>query len=134
MELRGDLCLRKESMMNRISGQTIKSLFHPSLNFNHPVLVASYRWKIVADQLKDLLGSEVHRQWFENITPMCLSGQVLILRARDRRGCTWITTNYQDLLDVLLGFQDQRLSRFLTTEEDLPLKPLDYLEVSGAVS
>ena len=134
MELEGVLSLRKESMMNRISGQTNKSLFHPALSFNHPVLVASYRWKIVADQLKDLLGNEVYRQWFENITAMYITGQVLILRTRDRRSCTWITSNYQDLLDVLLGFQDSQLTCFLTTEEDLPLRPLDFLEVSGAVS
>jgi hypothetical protein len=121
-------------MMNRISAQTAKSLFLPAIKFNHPVLVASYRWRIVADQLKDLLGNEVYRQWFENITPMYITNNVLILRSRDRRSCTWITTNYQDLLDVLLSFQDGQLSCFITTEEDLPLRPLDLLEVSGAVS
>ncbi|MDH4469223.1 MAG: DnaA N-terminal domain-containing protein [Bacteriovoracaceae bacterium] len=126
--------MRKESLMNRISNRPLENLFHPSLNYNHPVLVASHRWKIVSDQLKDLLGNDVYRQWFENITAMYITNNVLILRVRDRMSCTWITSHYQDLVDVLLSFQDQQLTCFMTTEDDLPLRPLDYLEFSGAVS
>jgi hypothetical protein len=119
---------------NRLAAKPIALLLHPALTYRHPVLDASYRWKMVSEQLIDLLGNEVYRQWFENLAPMYITSNILILRVQNRVSCTWITTHYQDLLDVLLGFQDKNLSCFITTEEDLPLRPLDFLEVSGAVS
>lgn len=131
--LRRGAHLRKESLMNRLSQNPLEELRHPALSYNHPVLLASYRWKIVCDQLKDLLGSDVYRQWFENVAAMYLSGNILILRTPNRMSCTWITTHYQDLVDVLLSFQDSKLNCFFTTEDDLPLRPLDFVEVSGAV-
>lgn len=86
---------------------------------NHPVLHASCAWRIVSDQLKDLLGREVHRQWFKNISPVVVSQEVIILSTPNRQSCLWITTHYQELVDLLLTFQDKNLSSFFVSKDDV---------------
>lgn len=85
----------------------------------NPVLRASHCWKIISEQIKDLLGSEVHTQWFSKVRPLVIANNILILRTSNQQACRWITTHYLDLVDMLLSFQDKKLSSFFISESDI---------------
>lgn len=89
-----------------------------SLNLN-PVLRALHSWRITSDQLRELIGNDVHRQWFSTIAPLTISDNVLILKSTSSNSSRWINFHYKELIDLLLSFQDKRLSCFFISDVDL---------------
>ena len=87
----------------------------------HPVLHASVCWKILSEQLEDLLGAEIYNQWFANVRPVVISNGSLVLQAKNQITCYWINQHYRDLIDLLLGFQDKTLTAFFLAESETRL-------------
>ncbi len=102
--------------LQRISG---KFENYKKITTTNPVLKASNCWKIVSTQLEDILGREIHRQWFSNIRPLVVSDKLLILQTPSRAATLWINKNYQNLVDLLLSFQDKELSSFFICPCDI---------------
>ncbi len=92
----------------------------------NPVLSASNCWNIVSDQLKDILGNEIHRQWFSHIHAIVISDKLLILQTPNRASALWINKYYQNLVDLLLSFQDKDLSSFFISPCDVTVGNEDH--------
>jgi hypothetical protein len=92
----------------------------------NPVIRASYSWRIAAEQIKVILGTEIYNQWFKNITPVVISENALLLQTHNKQACHWINQHYQDLVDLLLSFQDPSLTSFFLSKDDFFSKP--YVE------
>lgn len=89
-----------------------------SLNLAHPVVKASYIWSILAEQLCDVLGPEVHHQWFKQVKPLVISHNVLILEVPNHFSAQWIHTHYHELVDVLLSVMDKKLTSFFVSQSE----------------
>lgn len=87
-------------------------------NLAHPVVRASYIWSIVSEQLSDILGPEVHHQWFKDVRPTVISHNVLLLEVPNHFYAQWIHTHYHELVDVLLSVLDKRISSFFISESE----------------
>jgi chromosomal replication initiation ATPase DnaA len=84
----------------------------------HPVVKASYVWSVLSDQLFDVLGPEVHHQWFKPVKPLVISHNVLILEVPNHFSAQWIHTHYHELVDVLLSVMDKKLSSFFVSQSE----------------
>jgi chromosomal replication initiation ATPase DnaA len=107
---------RKNSLKSRWTQQ--RSLKEKNLLLAHPVVKASYVWSIVSEQLSDVLGPEVHHQWFRQVKPLVISHNVLILEVPNHFSAQWIHTHYHELVDVLLSVMDKRLSSFFISQSE----------------
>ena len=111
--------MKRFDLNSRLSYLT-KNLFEDSQQVpSNPVIRASHCWRIISEQLRDLLGKEIHRQWFKNITAVLISEHILILSTPSKQACHWINNHYQELVDLLISFQDKSLSTFFVSQEDL---------------
>ena len=108
---------RKNSLKSRWT-QRQDRLKEKCLNVAHPVVKASYLWSILADQLCDVLGPEVHHQWFKQVKPLVISDNVLILEVPNHFSAQWIHTHYHELIDVLLSVMDKKLSTFFVSQSE----------------
>jgi chromosomal replication initiation ATPase DnaA len=88
------------------------------LNLAHPVVKASYVWSILSEQLCDVLGPEVHHQWFKQVKPLVISHNVLILEVPNHFSAQWIHTYYHELVDVLLSVMDKKLTSFFISQSE----------------
>jgi chromosomal replication initiation ATPase DnaA len=89
-----------------------------SLNLAHPVVKASYIWSVLSEQLSDVLGPEVHHQWFKQVKPLVISHNVLILEVPNHFSAQWIHTYYHELVDVLLSVMDKKLTSFFLSQTE----------------
>jgi chromosomal replication initiation ATPase DnaA len=89
-----------------------------SLNLAHPVVKASYVWSILSEQLCDVLGPEIHHQWFKEVRPLVISHNVLILEVPNHYAAQWIHTHFHELVDILLSVIDKRLSVFFLSQTE----------------
>jgi chromosomal replication initiation ATPase DnaA len=89
-----------------------------SLNLAHPVVKASYIWSVLSEQLSDVLGPEVHHQWFKQVKPLVISHNVLILEVPNHFSAQWIHTHYHELVDVLLSVMDKKLTSFFLSQSE----------------
>jgi chromosomal replication initiation ATPase DnaA len=94
------------------------ALREKNTNLAHPVVRASYIWSIVSEQLGDILGPQVHHQWFRNVRPTVISNNVLILEVSNHFQAQWIHTHYHELTDVLLSVLDKKLSSFFVSQSE----------------
>ncbi len=94
------------------------TLKEKNANLAHPVVRASYIWSIVSEQLGDILGPEVHHQWFKEVKPTVISHNVLILEVPNHFYAQWIHTHYHELVDILLSVLDKRLSSFFVSQSE----------------
>lgn len=94
-----------------------------SLNLAHPVVKASYVWSILSEQLCDILGPEVHHQWFKQVKPLVISHNVLILEVPNHFSAQWIHTHYHELVDVLLSVMDKKLTSFFVSQQERHQSP-----------
>ena len=78
----------------------------------NPVIKAQPSWSIISEQLSDVLGPAVHTQWFKNVKPLVLKNNILLLQTESSFASQWITTHYQELVEVLLMAQNKNLSVF----------------------
>jgi hypothetical protein len=108
---------RKNSLQARWSRGQVR-LKEKSLVLAHPVVKASYIWSVVSDQLCDVLGPEVHHQWFKEAKPLVISHNVLLLEVPNHFSAQWIHTHYHELVDVLLSVMDKRLSSFFISQSE----------------
>lgn len=108
---------RKNNLKSRWT-QRQGRLKEKSLNLAHPVVRASYLWSILSDQLCDVLGPEIHHQWFKQVKPLVISDNVLILEVHNHFSAQWIHTHYHELVDVLLSVMDKRLSTFFISQSE----------------
>jgi len=106
---------RKNNLKTRWTQKQAR-LKEKSLNLAHPVVKASYTWSIISDQLCDVLGPEVHHQWFRQVKPVVISDNVLILEVPNHFSAQWIHTHYHELTDVLLSVIDSKLSSFFISQ------------------
>lgn len=95
-------------------------------NLAHPVVRASYIWSIVEEQLSDILGPEIHHQWFKHVKPTVISNNVLLIEVPNHFYAQWIHTHYHELVDVLLSVLDKRLSSFFISQSERD--PLHLME------
>lgn len=108
---------KKSSLKTRWPGKQAR-LNDKNINLAHPVVKASYIWSILSDQLCDILGPEIHHQWFKNIKPLIISHNVLLLEVPNHFSAQWIHTHYHELVDVLLSVIDKRLSSFFISQSE----------------
>ena len=108
---------KKSSLKNRWLGKQSR-LTEKNLNFANPVVKASYVWSILSDQLCDILGPEIHHQWFKSVKPLNISHNVLMLEVPNHFAAQWIHTHYHELVDVLLTVIDKRLSSFFISQSE----------------
>lgn len=108
---------KKSSLKNRWLEKQAR-FNEKNLNLAHPVVKASYVWSILSDQLCDILGPEIHHQWFKNIKPLIISHNVLLLEVPNHFSAQWIHTHYHELVDVLLSVVDKRLSSFFVSQSE----------------
>lgn len=106
-----------------------------SLNLAHPVVKASYTWSVLDEQLCDVLGPEVHHQWFKQVKPLVISHNVLILEVPNHFSAQWIHTHYHELVDVLLSVMDKKLtSYFVSQSERHPTKKISGLGLTESAA
>lgn len=89
-----------------------------NLNLAHPVVKASYIWSIISEQLADILGPEIHHQWFKNVRPLVISHNVMILEVPNHFSAQWIHSYYVELVDVLLSVMDKKLTSFFISQSE----------------
>lgn len=78
----------------------------------NPVIKAQSSWSVISDQLSDVLGPQVHAQWFKNVKPLLLKNNILLLQTESVFASQWITIHYQELVEALLSAQNKNLSVF----------------------
>lgn len=108
---------RKNSLKSRWTEKQAR-LKEKSLNLAHPVVKASYIWSILEEQLCDILGPEVHHQWFKNVKPLVISHNVLIVEVPNHFSAQWIHTHYHELVDVLLSVMDKKLTSYFVSQSE----------------
>jgi chromosomal replication initiation ATPase DnaA len=108
--------MRKNKNLKMRWMQKEARLKEKSLNLAHPVVKASYIWSILDEQLCDILGPEVHHQWFKQVKPLVISHNVLLLEVPNHFSSQWIHTHYHELVDVLLSVMDKRLTSFFISK------------------
>jgi chromosomal replication initiation ATPase DnaA len=108
---------RKNCLKSRWSDRQTH-LKEKSLTLAHPVVKASYIWSVLSDQLSDVLGPEIHHQWFKQVKPLVISHNVLLLEVPNHFSAQWIHTHYHELVDVLLSAMDKRLSSFFISQSE----------------
>lgn len=118
---------KKSSLKNRWPSKQTK-LNDKNINLAHPVVKASYIWSILSEQLCDILGPEIHHQWFKNIKPLIISHNVLLLEVPNHFSAQWIHTHYHELVDVLLSVVDKRLSSFFISQSERRPQVKEILE------
>lgn len=108
---------RKTNLKTRWTERPTR-LKEKSLNLAHPVVKASYVWSVLSEQLFDVLGPEVHHQWFKQVKPLVISHNVLIIEVPNHFSAQWIHTHYHELVDVLLSVMDKKLSSFFVSQSE----------------
>ncbi len=84
----------------------------------HPMLKAMSIWKVVSEQIYDLLGEEIHTKWFSQLRPVIISDKVLIIEAPNYFASQWLNMHYQELINALLSVFDKKLSCFILSQSD----------------
>jgi hypothetical protein len=107
---------KRPTLKNRWTQRT--SLKEKNLNLAHPVVKASYLWSILSEQLCDVLGPEIHHQWFKQAKPLVISHDVLIIEVPNHFSAQWIHTHYHELVDILLSVMDKRLTSFFISQSE----------------
>lgn len=106
--------LRVEARLGRGFGKPSAD----ALKNAHPVVKASYLWSIVTAQLLDVLGPEIHHQWFKSIRPLVITDSTLVLEVPNHFAAQWIHRTYQELVDVLVSVHDPHLSALFLSRSD----------------
>ncbi len=106
----------QKSLQTTLSSRLKRSMENRTVD--HPMLKASCVWEKTSDQLKDIVGEQIHRQWFQSIIPTVMMNNVLILECKNQFQARWLQTHYQILVDLLLSFQDKKLSSFFVSQSE----------------
>jgi hypothetical protein len=87
-------------------------------NEEAPEVRAHIIFKKLKKQLKHILEEQVYSQWIFPLELMTISEDVLILKAKNDFHARWLTTQYKDLFDVLLGLQVSGMTVFFISPSD----------------
>lgn len=79
---------------------------------DNPVLKAAECWSTLSEQLRIVLGDQIHEQWFHSVKPLVLKNNILLLQTDSNFASQWINTHYQQLSNALILTQDKKLSCF----------------------
>jgi len=112
---------RLEKQLKRNINQKLKEILNKTQD--NPILKAKTSWVIISEQLKYLLGDDVHRQWFMEVQPIVLKDNTLILQTHTQFAAQWINTHYQELVETLLQAQDPNQSCFFIGPSKASRKP-----------
>lgn len=104
-----------ENMRRRLS-VNLNTLLHSSAV--NPMVRSHSVWALMSEQIYDVLGSEIHHQWFKSIKPMIISENHLILETPNSKSSRWIKKNYLHLMQTLIKAQDSNLKISLVSPED----------------
>ena len=96
----------------------LKSTFQKTID--NPVLKAFEVWDIVSEQLLDILGPEIHGQWFKKVKPLLLKNNILLRQTQNHFAAQWINTHYQQVVEAILTTQDKKLSCFFIAPSKKP--------------
>ena len=94
---------------------------HKKTDFiNDNVLKAHHIWNVISPQVSDLLGEEIFTKWFDDLIPITIENQKLILQTNATHASLWIKNNYIDTLNLLSGLQQENLkTQIIAPEEEL---------------
>ena len=110
--------MQRRALMNHFVDEKEKINLHNKLKstfqktIDNPVIKAQSSWELLSEQLHDILGDTIHKQWFSNIQPLVLKNNILLLQTETSFAAQWINTHYQQLVDALLTIQDSRYTCF----------------------
>ena len=90
--------------------KNLKNTFDSTID--NPMIKAQECWGLLSEQLFDILGPEVHTQWFKPINPLVLKNNILLLQTHSNFSAQWINTHYQGLVEALIKSQDKKLTCF----------------------
>ncbi len=107
-----------KKLQQHLSGKFQRSLQQKFSMKENPMVRASCVWAIVSRQLRDVLGYSIYHKWFANILPMVISDNVLILQTQKNFDVRWINQHYHELIDLLISFQDKKLSSFIISPHE----------------
>lgn len=86
-----------------------------------PAVEASRIWSLVSDQVREVLGDAIYEQWIEDIIPLYIKGDEILLEVPGNFHKLWIDNNYSDSVNLLLSLQRANLKAKVVTPQD----PLD---------
>ncbi|MFZ4712387.1 MAG: DnaA N-terminal domain-containing protein [Bacteriovoracaceae bacterium] len=107
----------QKSLEATLSNQMMSSL-ERSRSLDNPVLKASCVWEKVSDQLLDIIGEQVYKQWFGSVLPIVIVDKILILECKNSFQARWLNSHYQGLVDLLISFQDKKISSFFVSQSE----------------
>jgi len=93
-----------------------QSLVQTGLQNN--IIKAHHIWSTISPQVKDLLGEEVFEKWFDDLIPLTIQNQRLVLQTSAQHSCLWIKNNYQETLDILSTLQEEDLKTTIIAPGD----------------
>jgi hypothetical protein len=92
--------------------------FLDNQNNHTPEVKSHILFKKLKKQLKHVLEAQVYSQWIFPLEILTISEDVLILKAKNDFHARWLTTQYKDLFDILLGLQIPGLTVFFISPND----------------
>ena len=92
--------------------------FLDNQNNQTPEAKSHILFKKLKKQLKHVLEVQVYSQWIFPLEILTISEDVLILKAKNDFHARWLTTQYKDLFDILLGLQVPGLTVFFISPND----------------
>jgi hypothetical protein len=107
----------QKSLQTTIASQ-LSTFMDKSRSIDNPVLKASCVWEKVSEQLKDIVGEQIHNQWFASVAPIVIVDKMLILECKNSFHARWLNSHYQSLVDLLISFQDKKISSFFVSQSE----------------
>ncbi len=125
----------KSSQFHRRWHRTLKRMKNTALHESHPTVKAHYVWRLVSEQLVQMIGEAPFQQWFSSVQPLLLVDQILVLQTQNKFACQWINQHYRELVDALLSAQDAKYCCYFISLQDIGmLSPLWQNLIKGATS
>jgi chromosomal replication initiation ATPase DnaA len=90
----------------------------------HPALKANIIWRATSMHLTELLGPITFSKFFENIKPVTITNDVLILETHNYFSSQWLNLHYLDLVNSSLSMIDKKLSCLIVSSSDKKSQPL----------
>jgi chromosomal replication initiation ATPase DnaA len=91
---------------------------HKSGNIQTNVLRAHHIWGVISPQVKDLLGDDIYGRWFDDLIPIAIENEKLILQTSANHASLWIKNNYLDTLNLLSGLQEENLKTLVVAPDE----------------
>lgn len=80
----------------------LSHLLEDKSHLDHPLLKSLQTWSLLSDFIKDMVGPEIHYQWFSRMKPLALKDNTLLVECESVFASQWVTMHYQELVDALM--------------------------------